>query len=276
MGGCVSGYGPAVDQSRFITAKLLEDNRTSVFSYHYFVYRPAAGLRAFPDGGIPKYLKDVHIIGTVDNSSGVQRILFCQSNSKWAHGSGKPYIVESQGRKILVQRGGQNRDLSLSNGEVIVIDVDTGKKEIMYPREEIAKLGREYLEMRLADGNGVIVFIAVLAGAGDKPEVPRELWARKPGGNWVKVADTQHYETCRNGEIFYWMPNSRTHFAFNVASGSSRTAPEFRVPEMQIITNGVNVSGDGLSLEYGTIQNDTWVYAPMTLDIDAIRHAKSL
>lgn len=47
------GYGDSVFQARVTHHALREDMPVHAISVHYQLYRPAAGLRAFPDGGVP-------------------------------------------------------------------------------------------------------------------------------------------------------------------------------------------------------------------------------
>jgi hypothetical protein len=88
LASCNSGYGPLQDHSRFVSAKLADDRKRILFSYHHFTYRPAAGWRAFPDGGVPKYLKDVNLVGTYDLPRKKVTILRRENNRDWQPGSG--------------------------------------------------------------------------------------------------------------------------------------------------------------------------------------------
>ena len=63
---CHLGYGPLQDRSKFVSARLADDQRTVLFSFHRFAYRAATGWRAFPDGGIPDYATDISVLGTYD------------------------------------------------------------------------------------------------------------------------------------------------------------------------------------------------------------------
>ena len=52
---CSWGYGPPFDDRQFESAVLHPDGQRCLYAFDDVVYRPAAGLRAFPDGGIPPY-----------------------------------------------------------------------------------------------------------------------------------------------------------------------------------------------------------------------------
>ncbi len=47
------GYGESVFQARVTHHAWRQDMQVFAISVHYRLYRPAAGLRAFPDGGVP-------------------------------------------------------------------------------------------------------------------------------------------------------------------------------------------------------------------------------
>src|SRR5258706_8412133 len=72
-GSCT--YGAAVDRSAIQSALLLFDQRTVVLVYQELRYQPAEGLAAFPDGGIPRYLRDTAVIATVGLAGGKPIIL---------------------------------------------------------------------------------------------------------------------------------------------------------------------------------------------------------
>ena len=59
-----SCYGPVRDQSRIVSTVALPDGRLAV-AYHQYLYRPAAGYAAYPDGGIPLTLRDRFVVGVV-------------------------------------------------------------------------------------------------------------------------------------------------------------------------------------------------------------------
>ena len=103
--GC---HGPAQDHSRFESAVLLREH-TVLFSFKHLVYRPAEGIAAFPDGGMPKYGPGRESPGTYHIPSGVLRILRREPNRRWADGQGTYGIQRSRGGVALVTQGGQLR-----------------------------------------------------------------------------------------------------------------------------------------------------------------------
>ena len=59
LAGCT--YAAPVDRSGVEWAVLLPD-RSVAIAFKELVYRPATGLAAWPDGGIPQYLRDREVI----------------------------------------------------------------------------------------------------------------------------------------------------------------------------------------------------------------------
>ena len=101
---CSVGYGPLQDHSEFVSARLADDKHRVLFSFHHFAYRPAAGWRAFPDGGIPNYVKDINLLGVYDLQNRKIRILRHEKNSIWEPGSGLFTIQAVKGSKALISR----------------------------------------------------------------------------------------------------------------------------------------------------------------------------
>jgi hypothetical protein len=124
--GVFGSYGPAQDHSSFEGAALLSD-QTVLFSFSHLVYRPATGITAFPDGGVPRYLKDEVVLGTYHVPSGAMRILRRERNKRWADGQGRFGIQRSKGSMALVTQGGQLRsDLSKNEYDDWLIETATG------------------------------------------------------------------------------------------------------------------------------------------------------
>ena len=108
------GYGPAQDHTEFVSAGLLDDGRTVLFTLHQLMYQPATGWRAFPDGGTPRYLKDVNTLGTYDIQTHAARTLHRERNTRWQPGGGSLTIHGFEGTKALISQSGQLRG-SLKN-----------------------------------------------------------------------------------------------------------------------------------------------------------------
>jgi len=81
VAGCQ--YEPKKDTSSFVSAMLMNED-IIIFSYQNTVYRPAAGMSAYPDGGTPKYIKDRNIIGYHNMKTEKTKVLLNENNRKWA------------------------------------------------------------------------------------------------------------------------------------------------------------------------------------------------
>ena len=270
--GCPSGYGPAVDQSRFVSAKLSDDGRTAIFTFQRLVYRPAEGMRAFPDGGIPRYLEDEHWIGHVDLESGESRILAKQRNVHWAPGQGSYHVQQVVGATALLGRGGQRRyDLQFEYRSYL-LDVRTGSLRELSLRSGLAELGRAPGYAYLVREDGLLVLVTPsLAEAEQHPQWSRvdailpEIWLREPGGGLRRVAASHHYEGFRDGGVFYWSRRDRRHRRYDVATGETRGVeePRFATPDLRI---GVGLSSDRRSLELQSKTQAGWRYEPLPVE----------
>jgi len=82
-----------VDRSAIESAVLLPGGKVIAMAFQNIRYRPAAGIAAFPDGGIPRYLRDREIIATLPVEGGKPRILQRLEN-EGVHGSARCYLCE--------------------------------------------------------------------------------------------------------------------------------------------------------------------------------------
>ena len=234
LGGCgiLGSYGPPQDHSRFESAALMAD-RTVLFSFSHYVYRPAEGITAFPDGGIPRYLKDENVLATYQIASGDVRVLRRERNKHWTDGQGRFGIQRSKGSVALVTQGGQLRgDLSKNEFRHWLVDVSTGASQPVEWQNALAERGRETTQMHLVDGRGTLLFETVPLGADARKSREEDawLWIRTPGGAFVQVAQTSHYERMAGDDLVYWMPRTRLFSAFNIVTQMTRDLPGYRVP----------------------------------------------
>ena len=270
------GYGPVRDYSRFVTARLADDGNSVVFGFHRLRYRPAAGIRAFPDGGIPRYLADKHVLGVFDRTTKTLRILQKEPNRTWTDGQGSFYIGDMKGPMVLVSQGGQGRhDLSRTIVRHCLVNWRTGAAEDLDLRADFAKLGLDPGIIYLVNEDGTLLFITHPleqpgSSAKQEGETVPEIWIRIPAGEYVKAATTAHYEGYENGDVIYWEPDTRKFSAFRVADRTTRRIPNRRPPPLSQVTVGVGMSDDRKSIEYGTKKGDQWEYVPMGLTADML------
>ncbi|HTL17918.1 MAG TPA: hypothetical protein VL793_11820 [Patescibacteria group bacterium] len=271
------GYGPVQDHSEFISTRLADDGRTVVFTLHQFAYQSATGWRAFPDGGVPRYVKDVNLAGTYDLQTHRVRTLRRQKNSQWQPGDGLFTIHAINGTKALLVQGGQLRGTFKLDTKYVLVDIQSGKCAELDLRSDLGKHGREPGEIYLVDSTGTLVFVTralqqpKIGSAVDRSvEVP-EIWVRMPGGAYLKAANSAHYERTLNGEVIYWEPSTRLFMAFSIATGRTHPLPGYKVPGYQDITHGVILSPDHRGLQVGQKVSGNWIYRPLELKLDAIK-----
>lgn len=264
--GCA--YGPRQDRSRFTSARLL-DNGNVLFSFQELVYRPASGIAAFPDGGIPKYEKDNNAVGIFDPRTGDCRLLMREKNSTWEHGQGLLFVMLACGKTALVSQFGQVRGKSTYSGRHWLVNVDSGKKQGLSLKEDFAALGREVGPIYLVSENGTLVFVNTLLeeppvkGKARRDRDVPQIWVRRPDGKLVKVADGTHYECFADDSVIYWVFETRQFMAYRVSDGTTRRLDGYKTPAFQDITKGISVSSDGSRLELGRKEGDTWRYEPL-------------
>jgi hypothetical protein len=274
---CDFGYGPVRDQSQFISARLMEDKRTIVFSYHHFRYRSATGWRAFPDGGIPKYLTDISIAGAYDLRTRQVKVLHRERNTNWQPGGGLLTVQETKGGKALFSQGGQLRANSSSGLRHLLVDVDRGAALKLDLKGDLAARGRDLGELHLVDDSGTMLFInlsveeARNSNSRRDDSVTPEIWVRTPNADYLKAARSSHYEATRNGDVIYWDLPTREFHAFSIRDRSARRLTGYKVPAFEDVTEGVTLSSDKKGLEYGVKVNGNWSYRPLDLPVEKIR-----
>jgi hypothetical protein len=161
MTSCHLGYGPLQDQSKFVSARLGDDRRTVLFSFHRFAYRAATGWRAFPDGGIPDYATDINLLGTYDLQTRKIKILRREKNSEWQPGSGLFTIHSTKESKALISQGGQLRGPFKLGVKYILLDFTLGDATNVDLKSDLAERGRDSGQIYLVDGNGTLVFVTL-------------------------------------------------------------------------------------------------------------------
>jgi len=268
--GC---HGPAQDHSRFESAVLLRDH-TVLFSFKHLVYRPAEGIAAFPDGGIPKYVTDEDLLGTYHIPSGALRILRREPNRRWTDGQGRYGIQRSRGSVALVTQGGQlRRDLSKSAFEDWLVDIDTGVFQTIDYRTALAERKLDSTGMYLVDARGTLLFVTKpLEIAGERrDEGNAALLIRTPAGEYLQVARTSHYEGMEGDDLVYWIPETRRFKSFDVVTRTTRDLPGHRVRPQEDAVEGVSVETDGQRLLFGRKTSAGWQYEPLPLEPDRLK-----
>ena len=202
LGGCT--HGPVVDASRFESAALMPDQRTVTLAYRVLRYRPAQGLAAFPDGGVPSYLDDRAVVAAVPVEGGRPRVLLRLPNTG-VHG-GHAVTLRSQDADpghLLVgvsEQASTDRPSRLRWSRLSLAD----GRRLAYPdlQAELERQGRrlgspEFGDIRVLDPDGDLL-IGARGAAGD------ELWLRPADGGWRLIDPIKHFYGVRGDELYYW------------------------------------------------------------------------
>lgn len=268
---CNAGYGPREDHSEFKSAKLAEDGDTVLFSYHRFLYRPASGFRAFPDGGIPKYETDINYLGIFNRKTGKVKILRREENRHWQPGQGNFTIQDVNGPFALVAQGGQVRGPFELDIRHLLVNWKQDRITDLDLEADLATLDRDPYHIYLAAPDGTLVLITSSVQEGKTPNIHRqsgfvsEIWARTAGGDYLEVAASNHYEKVENGEVIYWDPDTRDFLAFSLSDRTTRVLPDYRHPPYRDVTEGVSLSRDKQQIEYGKKTGGQWSYTALTV-----------
>jgi hypothetical protein len=274
---CHAGYGPIEDHSAFVSARLADDQRTVLFAFHRYAYRPATGWRAFPDGGIPDYLTDSNLLGVYDLRTREVRIVHREDNHEWQPGSGTFTIHLMNGSMALIAQGGQLRGPFRLAGKHLLLDIKRNKISALDLKSDLAKYGRDTGQIHMVDPDGTLVFVTLSLEEAEESRAYRnrrltpEIWVRTPAGDYLKAATSAHYERTRNGEVIYWEPATREFMAFSIAERATRKAPEFKVPDYEDVTEGVILSSDHKALEFGVKADGQWKYQRLDLNPEMLQ-----
>ncbi len=264
----VVGYGPAVDRSRFIS--VAENERGLVlFTAQEVAYRPAAGMNAFPDGGIPRYVKDRNLVGIVDGSRGRPAILHVKENRDWQHGQGELHINGFVGNKAVITESGQRRSDYLSEVRYYLLDVSKSALVELSLGRDMQSRGRNVGYFYLLDGSGTLLLVTPPAGSMQVDTATNEIWLRKPAGTYALVAKGGDLYMRSAQELVYWEIDSRTLHSYDVATGARRRLDKYVPPPQGQPSTGVGISSDGKSIERSQ-RGDTWRREKTLLTLDAV------
>jgi hypothetical protein len=197
LSACNWGYGAPIDRATFASAELHEDGVRCVFALHDMVYRPAEGMRAFPDGGVPRYDVDRHKLGILDVQTGKTTVLVDRKNRGWLPGHGGFHVAGVEGRSALVRQGGQRRDYEHDH-LWWRLDLDSGDLSVLAIDEEMRREGLAVGPVTLVDGDFTLM---IVTAKGDRSQ---EVWSRRADGTLRRLAVTDHYYGTAEGQIWWY------------------------------------------------------------------------
>jgi hypothetical protein len=200
LSGC--SYGPVTDRSGVRSAALLPNDQIGV-AYQVLRYRPARGIAAFPDGGVPRYLDDRTLIAVLP-ASGRARILQRLENGGVDGASSVGLrVAEADPGHLLVMYGEQASTSRASEMRMWRLDTANGRRrdlpDVAHDLESRdRKLGsRAFGDVRVIAEDGTL-----LIGA----EGPQgaELWLWRPAEGYRRLDALKHFYGVAGGELYYW------------------------------------------------------------------------
>lgn len=197
LSACNLGYGAPVDRATFESAVLHEDGARCVFALHDKVYRPAAGMRAFPDGGIPRYEIDRHKVGAIDVHTGKVTVWVNEKNRDWMDGHGSFHVTGVRGHWALISQGGQRPDYEHDH-VWWQLDLESGDLDSLPLYKELAAKERSAAWVALVDEDFTLIL------ATKKDHNPQEIWSRTRDGTLRHLATTDHYYGATEGQIWWY------------------------------------------------------------------------
>jgi hypothetical protein len=197
-------YGTSVNNSGFESAAVSLDGRVLVVAYHQLNYRPATGLAAFPDGGVPQYDRDRIVLAKAPAyGSGIEviRVFTADGLPGSGHMTIRAQPGDPQHMLVILTDQSSSRDplrvrrwrLGLEDGRLEPLpDVD----------KELAMVGRrlgakEFGDLRLAAEDGSLL-LGVTGADGEA------LWLRTAGGRLHPLDPLTHFYGQVGDEVYLW------------------------------------------------------------------------
>jgi len=222
-------YGPPQDHSGFVSTAATTDGAYGIFSHHRYVYRPAKGMRAFPDGGIPRYDIDTDTLGVYEFATGRVRIVRREKNTFWQPGQGRFTVTMTSNTKAVISQGGQRRSDYMMELRQYMLDIPTGETTPLPIKDELDRLGRAPGYMYLVDDAGTLVLVTAPKGEDSswvgRESNPKEVFIRHPDGSYEKAATVVHYYPTTDGLVHYYDYEQKKYLAYDPATHESRTPP---------------------------------------------------
>jgi hypothetical protein len=247
LGGAVSAlalsacsYGPPVDNSGFESAVLAPNGAAILAAYRIERYRPAQGVAAFPDGGIPSYEEDRTVVAAIPVAGGPVRVLQRLRNPGLPGSAHVGLRLEpGDPTHVLVIHSDQpSTATAINRVRRWRLDPSSGQTEpVADVAAELAAKGRtlgakEFGDLRVIDPAG-----ALLVGAtGPDGE---ELWVRTPDGAWRDLGPLTHFYGVLGDEVYLWSVDAAV--VRNWRSGAERVIARY---DPQVRQTSTLIRGD--------------------------------
>lgn len=265
LSACNWGYGEPFDRAKFQSAALHEDDTRCLFALHDVVYRPAEGMRAFPDGGVPRYVIDRHKVGVVDVHSGEATVLVDRKNRRWLDGHGGFHVTGLRGRWAILGQAGQRPDHELDR-VWWRLDLASGDLEELPLAEELAAVHRVLERVALADDDFTLILHT------QKGEGPQEIWSRTADGTLRRLAATDHYYGAAEGQIWWYDVGARAGARTDYRTGATvrERRASFAMPR-QDPTAGCAARSAGRELVFQQKSDGDWQETPLPVRAASLR-----
>jgi len=279
-GNFLIGFAEPYGASRFLDAAIAEGGKTGIFTYNRYIYQPASGWNAFPNGGIPRKLADLFYIATYDLATQRVKIIYKHNNlhGKWTPGQGQIGIVATFDDKILVRQSGQFRkDLSLQTN-LYWLNIRSGDLTLLLLEEELTKLNLGLGHLYLVDNRGTLILVCpTLEYKKEHPnwyrhDMPKTLLVCYPSGKIKKIASIISYYGFKDDVAHYYSTN-RKYEVFNVSTGEYKLGEKNGYAKVTNNTwemRGLNISfsihyDNGHKLKIGKKANGKWKHSILEL-----------
>lgn len=230
--GCEFGYGQPQEDSEFGhvgSANVLNTaDGIGIFLAHRLVYR--SELTIAPGDGMGKYFVDRWLIGTYDLKTGKTRIIHRlnkqgELNAYYSNMG----LHEIKAHRVLVSglghRQGYNQKFSYG-----LLNIDSGELIQLPIEAEIAqqKFSLEYVPYLLDEAATLALLTPVLYKDGF--EDARDLWIRRPTGEYNRIDTVTDYIGYRNGDVHFYSVKHK-YMIYNLKTRAYRlgTRQELRV-----------------------------------------------
>ena len=196
-------YAAPVDRSGVEWAVLLPDHSVAI-AFKELVYQPATGAAAWPDGGVPRYLRDRQLIAILRDGA-PPRVLQRIANRELP-GSESLSLgwTEADPDHLLVTRGAQP-DTRSGAQRIARWRIDWRDGRVLpFPdvEAELEAQGRslgstEFGGLRVMDPAGTLMLGARSSGQD-------EIWLRDPAGGYRRIDAIKHFYGVLGDELYYW------------------------------------------------------------------------
>ena len=275
LAGC---YGPVRDQSRITAAEIVPGGGVAV-TYHLYRYRPATGLAAYPDGGIPKTLLDRFVVGVLHSGGSFRRLAAMPSGTLPGAGSVSLRWFPQDPEHLYAIRSGQlTTSLPLRElSQQLRYPLKGGKPQRFSLRAEFEHGGRKLGAEGFGDFAAIGADGTLLVGTtmGQR----KELWVRAPSGAMRRVATFDRFDGLHPDYIFYsndgppfttyaldrqtWRPRPvlRYNLQNTQQEWQARQDPAFRQlndPTVTATPDQPVIGGDGQTIRYIRNGRELW------------------